>query len=147
MIRTARRLALACLWLLAAALPAAADVAVHDPWIAEAPPGATAAAAFLVLTNDGAAARSVVAAESTACERIEFHRTETEGDVARMRQQESLEIPAGGRVTLEPGGSHMMLRKPVALSAGDRVGITLLLADGEKLEIEAEVRVRGHHAH
>jgi copper(I)-binding protein len=41
----------------------------------------------------------------------------------------------------------MMLRNPTALKAGDRVRISLLLADGEKLEFEAEVRVRAHHAH
>jgi copper(I)-binding protein len=137
----------AALWLLAGAVPAAADVAIRDPWIAEAPPGAMAAAAFMVLENDGTEARSAVGAESPICERIEFHRSEVEGGIARMLEQESLTVPAGGRLVLEPGGTHLMLIRPVALRAGDRVQITLELDDGEKLVVEVVVRERPHHAH
>jgi copper(I)-binding protein len=134
-------------WLLAGAAPAAADVAVRDPWIAETPPGAMAAAAFMVLENDGAEPRSAVGAESAVCERIEFHRSEMEGGIARMLEQNSLTVPAGGRLALEPGGTHMMLIRPVALRAGERVQITLELDDGEKLAVEAVVRERARHAH
>jgi copper(I)-binding protein len=137
----------AALWLLAGALPAAADVAIRDPWIAETPPGAMAAAAFMVLENDGAEPRSAVRAESPACERIEFHRAEMEGGIARMLEQKSLSVPAGGSLALEPGGTHMMLIRPAPLRAGDRVKITLELADGETLAIEAVVRERARHAH
>ena len=137
----------AALWLLAGAAPAAADVAVRDPWIAEAPPGAMAAAAFMLLENDGAEPRSAVGAESAACERIEFHRSEIEGGIARMVEQNSLTVPAGGSLALEPGGTHVMLIRPVALHAGDRVLITLELDDGEKLAVEAVVRERTRHAH
>jgi copper(I)-binding protein len=142
-----KRLLCAALWLLAAASPAMADVAVDDPWIAETPPGATAAAAFMVIANDGAEARTVVGAQSPACERIEIHRSEMDGGIARMREQKSLAVPAGGSVTLEPGGIHLMLIRPKTLSAGDRVAITFELADGATLTVEAEVRKRGHHAH
>jgi hypothetical protein len=137
----------AALWLLAGAVPAAADVAVRDPWIAEAPPGAMAAAAYMVLENDGAEPRSAIGAESAVCERIEFHRSETKDGIARMVEQSSLSVPAGGRLALEPGGNHMMLIRPVALRAGDRVKITLELADGETLAVEAVVRERARHAH
>jgi copper(I)-binding protein len=135
------------MWLLAGAVPVAADVAVRDPWIAEAPPGAMAAAAFMVLENDGAEPRSAVRAKSPACERIEFHRSEMEDGIARMREQKSLTVPAGGSLVLEPGGTHMMLIRPAALRAGDRIQISLELDDGEKLAVEAVVRKRAHHAH
>jgi hypothetical protein len=147
MNREIKRLLCAALWLLAAAAPAMADVAVDDPWIAETPPGATAAAAFMVIANDGAETRTVVGAQSPACERIEIHRSEMDGGIARMREQKSLAVPAGGSVTLESGGTHLMLIRPKALSAGDRVAITFELADGATLAVEAEVRKRGHHAH
>jgi copper(I)-binding protein len=140
-------LCFAALWLLADAAAATADVVVHDAWIAEAPPGAMAAAAFMVLENRGAEPRSAVRAESPACERIEFHRSEMEGGIARMLEQKSLTVPAGGSLALEPGATHMMLIRPAALRAGDRVQITLELDDGEKLEVEAVVRKRARHAH
>jgi hypothetical protein len=133
--------------LLASAVPVAADVAVRDPWIAEAPPGAMTAAAFMVLENDGAEPRSAVRAESPACERIEFHRSQVEGGIARMLEQKSLTVPAGGSLALEPGATHMMLIRPAALRAGDRVRITLELDDGEKLAVDAVVRKRAPHAH
>jgi len=106
-----------------------------------------AAAAFMVLENDGAEPRSAIAAESPACERIEFHRSEMEGGIARMRRQSSLTVPAGGRLVLEPGGTHLMLIRPAALRAGDRVPITLELDDGETLAVEAVVRERSRHGH
>lgn len=140
-------LSAAASWLLAGPVPAAADVAVRDPWIAEAPPGAMSAAAFMVLENDGAEPRSAIAAESPACERIEFHSSEMEGGIARMREQSSLTVPAGGRLALEPGGTHLMLIRPAALRAGDRVQITLEWDDGEKLAVEAIVRERPRHGH
>ena len=150
MRRDIQRLWFAGLWLLAGAAPAAADVEVRDLWIAETPPGAMAAAAFMVLANDGTEPRLVVRATSPACERIEFHQTEMDGDIARMREQKSLRVPADGHLTLEPGGTHMMLIRPTALRAGDRVAIDLELAGGENLAIEAVVRrrgPRGNHEH
>ena len=147
MRRGMRLLCLAAAWLAVAAAPAASDVSVHDAWIAEVPPGAMAAAAFLVLANDGDEAANVVGATSPACERIEFHRSEMEDGVAHMRQLDSLAVPAGGRLTLEPGGTHLMLIGPSALAIGDRVAVTLELADGETLAVEAEVRKRGHGEH
>jgi len=64
-----------------------------------------------------------------------------------MLEQDSLTVPAGGRLILEPGGTHLMLIRPVALRAGDRVQITLELDDGEKLVVEVVVRERPRHAH
>ena len=145
MRRDMQRLWLAGLWLLAAAVPAAADVEVRDPWIAETPPGAMSAAAFMVLANDGTEPRLVVRAASPACERIEFHRAERDGDIALMREQKSLGVPADGHLTLEPGGTHLMLIRPTELRAGDRVAIDLELANGENLAVEAVVRRRGPH--
>jgi hypothetical protein len=101
----------------------------------------------MVLENDGAEPRFAVGAKSPACERIEFHHTEMEGGIARMLEQKSLRVPAGGSLALEPGGTHMMLIRPAPLRAGDRVKITLELADGETLAIEAVVRERARHAH
>lgn len=38
-----------------------------------------------------------------------IHAVESDGDVNRMKHVEVLEIPAGQRVTLAPGGMHLML--------------------------------------
>jgi copper(I)-binding protein len=140
------------LWTVAACA-GSGEFSIDDAWIAETPPGATVAAGYLELVNDGGETAEIVGAESPACERIEFHRMEMDGDIARMRQQESLTVAPGERLTLSPNGIHLMLIRPQALAAGDRVPIRFSLADGAELSIEAVVRARAehsaheHHAH
>lgn len=139
--------ALVSIWLLAQTGPACAGLTLQDAWIAETPPGATTAAGYLVFSNDGDDATAVVGALSPACERIEFHTTDTTDGIARMRRQAALEVPAGGSLALEPAGTHLMLIRPRPLAAGDRVLIRFALEGGEELAVEAEVRAPGHDAH
>ena len=61
----------------------------------------------------------------------------------RMREVESIELPAAGKVALEPGGLHIMLIDLVeALEPGERIDITLILDDGSRLDLRPEIR---HH--
>jgi len=136
---------LAAALLLAGAAPAAAGVRAEDAWIAETPPGAEVAAGYLVFTNDGDDAVKVVGAESPRCERVEMHTMDLSGGVARMRRQQSLSVPAGGRLRLEPGGSHLMLIRPESLVKGGTVPITFELSTGAKLSVDAIVRKPGEH--
>jgi copper(I)-binding protein len=132
-------------WVAAALLiagAAAADVSVHDAWVAETPPGAQTAAAYLMLHNAGDAAVEVVGAESPLCERVELHTTDMSDGVARMRKQDSLRVPAGGMLQLEPGGTHLMLIRPEPLSKGGTVPITIELSTGVKLSVDAPVKAR-----
>lgn len=130
--------------LLLAALPAWAQVTVEQPWSRATPPGAKIGVGFLRLKNAGAAAERVVGASTPAAARVEMHVTTRDGDVMKMRQVESFEIPAGGSFELKPGGAHLMLtglRRPLA--KGDRVPLTLKLQSGGTLEIELNVAALG----
>ena len=51
----------------------------------------------------------IVGASSPQFEMVEIHRTEIVDGMARMIPQDRLPVPAGGSVTLEPGGLHLML--------------------------------------
>ncbi len=130
--------------LLLAALPAWAQVTVEQPWSRATPPGAKIGVGFLRLKNAGAAAERVVGASSPVAGRVEMHVTTRDGDVMKMRQVESFEIPAGGSVELKPGGAHLMLmglQRPLA--QGERVPLTLKLQSGVTLEIELDVAALG----
>lgn len=63
-------------------------------------------------------------------------------DMAMMMQPvDSLEIPAGGQVTLAPGGLHVMLLELVApLESGDTFDITFTEDDGDEFTVTVEVR-------
>lgn len=68
---------------------------------------------------------------------------EAMGDMAMTMQEltNGLVIPAGGEVTLEPGGLHiMMLDLAAPLETGDTFDLTLNADDGESITVSVEVR-------
>lgn len=127
----------ACSW-----LPVAqAEVQVEDAWVREAPPGARMLAAYLTLNNSGAEDLVLVEVQSPAFSHIMLHKSEVVDGVARMIHLDEIVIPAQGSVQLQPGGMHLMMPAPEArLSAGDRVPLVLIFADGNRLEVQADVR-------
>lgn len=68
-----------------------------------------ASAVYMRVSNRGAIDRVIVSAESAAANRIDFHQTALENDIARMEALEALVIPAGETLELRPGGPHIML--------------------------------------
>ncbi|MCY3831577.1 MAG: copper chaperone PCu(A)C [Chloroflexi bacterium] len=66
-------------------------------------------AVYMRVTNRGESDRVIVSAESEAAQRVEFHQTLVEDDIARMETIDSLIIPAGETLELQPGGAHIML--------------------------------------
>ena len=62
----------------------------------------------------------------------------------RMRKLDSLPIPGGSTVKLEPGGTHVMLTElGEPLVAGQRIELTLRFADSPQRTVAAEIR--GEH--
>ncbi|HCG78460.1 MAG TPA: copper chaperone PCu(A)C [Oceanospirillales bacterium] len=87
----------------------AESVLVHDPYVREPVPGRSMSAAFMTLTNTSDQAQRLVSVSAPWASSIEIHTHLHENGVMKMRQIESLEVPAGESVTLEPGGLHLML--------------------------------------
>jgi len=132
----------------------AAELTVSDPWVREAPPGAAALAAYMLVANPGDSEQVITAISSPISDHVEMHRTLFNDGVASMQQQPSIAIPAGGQLAFEPGGYHIMVMSPPPLKAGDRVPFTLQLGNGDSVTIDAQVRrVMGgkghahHHQH
>lgn len=134
---------------LCGAAPADTVLGVRDAWVRQGPPGASVLAGYMSIENLSGQPQTVVGVRSEDFERVEIHRTELREGMARMVPQERLQVPAHGRLTLEPGGYHLMLmRSRRALKAGDAVPIVLETESGE--EVLTEARVRGgadEHGH
>lgn len=131
----------AALTLIAPLWAHAEPLTVSGAWVREGPPTTAVLAAYMQIDNPGAQDLTLVGASSAQFETVEIHRTEVVDGVARMIQQERLTVPAGGGVSLEPGGLHLMLiqsRQP--LTQGDVVDIRLRLEDGTEIPVGAEVR-------
>ncbi len=81
-------------------------------------------AGYLTVANSGRTADRLVAASCTCAARVELHQTSSAGGVARMSQTTGFAVPAGGRLSLAPGGGHLML-----------LGLTRPLRDGETVRL------------
>lgn len=135
--------ALGTVLLLSCVLPAAAEgLKVIDPWVRLAPPNAPALGVFMTLENHATTDQSVVAARTTlAVDRVELHRTMMVGEVMKMVPQESIPVASRSATVLKPGSWHVMLIGPETVpQMGDRVQLTLVLADGSEQSFEAVVR-------
>ena len=120
------------------------DIEVRHPWSRATPPGATIGVAYMEIRNSGQQADRLVSVSTSVAKRVEMHVTQHEGEVAKMRQVQSFEIPARERHALRPGGAHLMLVELVQpLKTGERFTMTLRFERAGELEIELEVQQMG----
>ena len=126
----------------------------QDAWVREGPPNSRVLAGFMGLSNPTGEDAVITAVASPDFGRIEMHKTEMQDGVARMLRQDRIVVPAGGTVSLEPGGMHLMLFDPThPIKAGGQVSFELSLANGATVPVQASVRKGGmgdahqHHRH
>lgn len=128
--------------------PAAASAAqtrstppqILDAWISEAPPVAKNNAAYIVLQN-GSSRDALTAVETPVAAVAELHQMSMAGGLMRMQRLPLINLAAGQKLSLAPGGRHIMLigmKQP--LKAGDKVPLTLVFRKAGRVTIEAEVR-------
>lgn len=114
---------------------------VKAAWVRLPPVAMPMMAGFGRIENPCKAPVSIVGAESLAFDDVSLHETREENGVSRMREVAALPIAAGKVAELKPGGLHLMLHGPYqSLAAGEKVVITLKLADGRSLPVQFEVR-------
>ncbi len=113
------------------------SLTLTDLWTRATPPKAPTAAGYLTITNKGAEADRLIAAATPDAAKGELHIMQVKDGVMTMRPVEGgIEIPAGGSVTLAPGGFHLMF-------------ITLKdsLKEGEQAAGDADLREGRHGRH
>ena len=85
------------------------DLVINLPVIRATLPNAPAAGGFLTIANKGNQPDRLIGGSANFADPVQIHEMKMDGDVMKMRQIEGgLEIPAGGEVTLMPGGNHVM---------------------------------------
>ena len=112
------------------------------PRISSARIGAPAgpnAALYLDIEGYGVPDR-LMGASSNAAQRVDPHQTVMRDDgTVGMEKVTSLELPASGQLTLEPGGLHLMLVGVDRLVVGEEVTITLTWETAGDTTFTAEV--------
>ena len=152
-------LALTALAMIAAPLSAhefsAGALHIQHPWARETAPGQQVGGVFMTIANDGPSADRLTGATSPIAARVEIHTMSMDGGVMRMRPLgDGLAIPAGGSVSLAPGGFHIMLiglRQPLA--KGKTAPLTLQFARAGKVAVTLMIEPvassgsEDHHGH
>lgn len=127
------------MWLVLATA-ARGQLSVDGAYVRGLPPGQSVTAAFLTFVNTGDQPLVIRKAVSPQVARIEFHQHTHEDGMMRMRPLGELTVPAGGELTLAPGGVHLMLMGlSVPLVDGDVVSM-VFSGDGlQSLEVQMPV--------
>ena len=143
--------------ILAAALAAcvampvfASDIKVMDAYARSASPGAVTGAAFMHLTNTGAAEDRLIAVASPAAEKVELHTHEEDanGVMRMLHVEDGFALPAGQTLILERGGKHVMLMGLTApLTQGEMVPFTLIFEQAGEIEIDVPVDLERKGGH
>ena len=103
----------------------ASDVTITQPM-----PGMAMSAGYLTLTNNTEETITITRVSSPGYASVELHETVVDDGIARMRALEKIEVPAGAKTTLAPGGKHLMLMQPTKVAADS---VSLQFYDGATL--------------
>jgi copper(I)-binding protein len=142
-----KRLLLALVLLLlglAACQPGVAgeQIVVTDAWARPAAAGDTTGL-FFIIDNQGGEADALLGVTSDVARVAELHKTEMQDGVMKMIPQPSVAVPAGERVTFQPGGLHVMLIDlKHALNEGDEITATLRFERAGEVTITAKVTMK-----
>lgn len=126
------------LW--AGASPGLAEesVRVSDVWARATILASRPGAAYL--TIESASEDRLVSITTPVANHVMIHAVEKDGDVSRMKHIETLELPAGERITFAPGGMHLMLMGLQGkLSEGTAFPMTLNFEKAGEITVDVSV--------
>ncbi|TPL04406.1 MULTISPECIES: copper chaperone PCu(A)C [unclassified Mesorhizobium] len=121
------------------------DLEIEHPWSRATPAGAKVAGGYFTITNKGSAPDRLLSISSDVSEKAELHEMGVKDGVMTMRPVSGgLEIPAGGKVALAPGGYHLMFiglkRQP---KQGEKFAATLTFEKAGTVNVEFAVEGMG----
>jgi periplasmic copper chaperone A len=114
---------------------------ITGAWAKAMLPGQPVGGGYLTVENTGSEPDRLISVTSDASPDVEIHEMKMEGDVMKMRKlADGLDIPAGGKVELKPGGYHLMfMAVPAPFKQGGMVKVTLKFEKAGDLEVTLPV--------
>ncbi|TJW05552.1 MAG: copper chaperone PCu(A)C [Mesorhizobium sp.] len=117
------------------------DLEIGHPWSRATPAGAKVAGGYFTITNTGSSPDRLLSISSDISAKAELHAMGVSNGVMTMRPVTGgLEIPAGGKVALAPGGYHLMFvdlkRQP---KQGEKFSATLTFEKAGTVTVEFAV--------
>jgi copper(I)-binding protein len=103
--------------------------------------GSGNSAVYALLVNPGKAPDALVGAASDVAGTVEIHESYVHSGMMMMRQVGKIDLPAGNRVEMKPGGYHVMLiNLKRDLKAGETIGVTLQFEKAGTIPVTATVK-------
>ena len=131
---TLRALFIIALTLISSASGASDTLIISDAWVRATPPGKMMTAGYASLENVSKDVITITGVSAEAAGHTSLHETRIERDRSIMRPVAQLSIEAGERVSLKPGGLHIMLMKlSESLTDGQSIDICLELENNDSL--------------
>lgn len=120
--------------------------------VPEAPPVASVMVAYMNIKNNSNKTQTITQIMSPQFKRVEIHKMSMANGMMDMKQIKDLPLKPKQTITLETGGLHVMLIKPIkTLKHDDKVEITFKLSSGELTTINTQVSnaelSNSHHHH
>lgn len=120
------------------------DIRIVHPWAmptAREVAGDASGVGYLVLKNNGRKSDRLLSASTEIAEKVELRAHSGTGDTPTTRSVESIEIPAGGEVRLEPGGPYLLLQNlKQPLEEGQHFAVALRLERAGKITVDMWVQ-------
>ena len=131
---TLRALFVIALTLVSSASGASDTLIISDAWVRATAPGKMMTAGYASLENVSKEVITITGVSAEAAGHTSLHETRVERDRSTMRPVARLSIEAGERVSLKPGGLHIMLMKlSESLTDGQSIDICLELENNDSL--------------
>jgi copper(I)-binding protein len=117
---------------------------ITHAWARATAASARTGAAYFTIANRGASDDRLVAAASPVAVKAELHTTIDDGGVMKMRPLAAVDVKAGGKAELKPGGMHLMLIDLKApLKVGQSFPVTLTFEQAGPIELMVTVEKAG----
>lgn len=127
--------------LLSACAPSSGALTVNETWARPASKGENGAVYF-VIQNDTASDDALISASTDIASPAEAHMSMMDDQgVMSMKMQEAVQVPAGERIALKPGGLHIMLIDlKQDLKVGDTFTLILRFEKAGGITVQVEVK-------
>ena len=115
------------------------EISIDGAWARASLPGQMSSAAYFTITNKGGS--DILLSVSSPAGDASLHSTSMNNGVMKMRAVSSMDVPAGGKVDLKPGGLHVMvmgLKQPLA--TGSSFPLDLKFQKSGEMHVEALVK-------
>ncbi|NWA02241.1 copper chaperone PCu(A)C [Pseudomonas gingeri] len=120
-------------------LQVCAQTLVEDAWVRATVPGQPSTGAFMRITSTEGG--KLLEARSPVAKTVQIHESKMQNDIMSMQPVDSVPLPAGQAVSIDPEGYHVMLIDLVGqVKEGDSVPLTLVVENAKGVKESVEVK-------